>query len=126
MENQLEIARETRSIEKAYTALDNGLLSFVADKLRINKDLSTAEKYTLLTAFVEDITDSVRVAHGLIFDHAGVDKTASKLAEVYNNLLDQYGYKDKQAELQERERQNAEAREEWIRANSPKSPLLPN
>ena len=126
MKTQLEIIRETRSIEKAYAALDNGLLAFVADSLRTNKDLSTAEKYTLLTAFVEDITGSIRVTSGPIFDNAGTDKTASKLAEVYDSLVDQYGYKEKQADLQERERVNSEARDEWNRANSPKSPLLPN
>lgn len=126
MTTQITFARETRRIEKAYTALDNGLLAFVADSLRDNKDLSTAEKYTLLTAFVEDITGSVRVTSGPIFDHAEVDKTAGKLAGLYNDLMQQYGYAEKQADLQEQDRLNMEAWAEWDRENSPKSPLLPN
>lgn len=126
MTTQITFARETRRIEKAYTALDNGLLAFVADRLRDNKDLSTAEKYTLLTAFVEDITGSIRVTSGPIFDKADADKTAGKLAALYNNLLQQYGYEEKRKDLLAQEYRNDEARAEWDREHSPKSPLLPN
>lgn len=126
MTTQIDFIRETRRIEKAYTALDNGLLAFVADSLRDNKDLSTAEKYTLLTAFVEDLTGSIRVTSGPIFDKAEVDKTAGKLAALYNDLLEQYDYNEKRKALQEQEYRNNEARAEWNRENSPKSPLLPN
>lgn len=124
--SQLDFAQETRSIENAFAALDKDFLAFVADNIRTDKELSTAEKYTLLTAFIEDITGSIRVTSGPLFDNAATNETASKLVKVYNGLMTEYGYEEKQNELRERQYQNSKAWDEWNRANSPKSPLLPN
>ena len=126
MKNEMYFARKTRKLEKEYVKIDNEYLAFVADKLRLNKDLSTAEKYTLLTAFVEEITTGGSIVYHGIFDAPSTDKTASKLIDIMRQYDSEFELTEKRESIKMREIALNKEREEWNIANSPKSSLLPN
>lgn len=126
MKNEMYFARETRNIEKQAEKVEREFLSFVADKLRLADDLSTAEKYTLLTAFVEEFATGGGVVLHSIWEASGADKTASKLADVMHQYDLEFGLEEKREAIREKENTLFEEREAWDKENSPKSPLLPD
>lgn len=126
MKTQLDFVRETRRLEKATADVEKGFLYFVADKLRTDKNLTTAEKYTVLTAIIEEQTRGAWiVAHG-IYDNAGVDPEATKLAGVIDDLKAKYNLAGRLDVINTAMAENDETFRAWNEEHSEKSPLLPN
>lgn len=126
MKDEMYFARETRNLERQAEKVERDFLSFVADKLRLADDLTTAEKYTLLTAFVEEFTTGGGVVSHSIFEASGADKTASKLAGVMHKYDLAFSLEEKRDAIREKEYALAEERREWDKENCPVSPLLPD
>lgn len=126
MKKQLDFIRETRRLEKQSAEIEKGFLIFVSDKLRQTDALTTAEKYTLLTAFVEEFTTGGGVVSHSIFEMSGADKTASKLADIMHSYDLEYGLEEKREAIAAALQKNDNEWAEWDKANSPVSPLLPN
>ena len=124
----LYFARNYRNLEKQDEQIKNGFLAFVAENLQNRSDLITAEKYTLLTAFVEDITGDREFGPITlnIFDRVEIDKTAAKLANIHNDLMSDYKFTEKMEDIRIRTLQLDEESRKWDSENLPKSPLLPN
>ena len=125
MKTQIDLARETRNLEKRAEKLDKDFLAFVSDRLRQADDLTTAEKYTLLTAFVEEVTAGGGIVSRNIFELSGADKTASKLSAVMHQYDIDFCYEEKRDEIAEALQDNAARFSAWDQANSGKSQLLP-
>lgn len=105
MKDQMYFARERRNIEREYARIENEFLAFVAENLR-TADLTTAEKYTLLTAFVEDITGDIynRGQFAQMSDATPKDKTAVKLLAIRDSYIKEYSYQEKMDAIVARER----------------------
>lgn len=126
MTKQIEFARETRRLEKQADQIEKGFLAFVSEQLQDAADLSTAEKYTILTAFVEEFTTGGGSVYYRIIEMSGVDETASKLAAVMHQYDLAYGFEEKRDEVRAQMAQNDTAFEKWYKENTPASPLFPN
>lgn len=105
MKDQMYFARERRNIEREYARIENEFLAFVAEELR-TADLTTAEKYTLLTAFVEDMTGDIytRGQFARMEDNTPMDKTAVKLLAIRDSYIKEYSYQEKMDAIVARER----------------------
>ena len=126
MKNEMYFARETRNIEKQAEKVEREFLAFAADKLRLADDLTTSEKYTILTAFVEEFATGGGVVSRSIWEASGADKTASKLTDVMHKYDLEFGLEEKRDAIQVKTNTLMNERREWDKANSPTSPLLPN
>lgn len=123
MKTQLDFIRETRKLEREAADLEKAYLAYIIAELRKNSDLTTADKYTLLYAFVDDFAGK-----GDEFAWLGdsVTVTAHVIMNVRRRLAEAFGIDKKRADIDRRMAENDRAFAEWDRANSPASPLLPN
>lgn len=127
MKDQMYFMREYRNNERAYARVTNEFLAFVAEKLRTT-DLSTSEKYTLLTAFVEDMTGDIytRGQFAQMEDNTPMDKTAVKLLAIRDDFLKEYGYQEKMDSISAREREldNESSKQHYEDMKNAGSPLF--
>ena len=125
MKSQIEFAAVTRMLEKQYAKVISGFLAYAADRLQ-TEALTTAEKYTLLTAFVEEYTTGEGSVSFRIAEMSGVDETATKLAAIMAEYKQAYGLDEKLTAISEQMTANNQSFAEWEKANRPQSPLFPN
>lgn len=125
MKTQLDFIRTTRALERETVELEKAYMLFISETLQKDTDLSTAEKYTLLTAFVDELAGDGGM-FDYIFEKAESDKTAMRLTSAYERITISFGIAEKRADIHQRMAANNKAFSEWNQANSPKSPLLPN
>lgn len=125
MKTQLDFIRETRKLEREAADLEKAYLAYIIAELRKDADLTTADKYTLLTAFVDDFAGNGD-EFAWIFDYAPNYVTARVLTNAYERLATGFGITEKRESIRARMQANNNAFAEWDRQNSPQSPLLPN
>lgn len=125
MKTQLDFIRETRKLEREAADLEKAYLAYIIAELRKSSDLTTADKYTLLYAFVDDFAGKGD-EFAWIFDYSPSYPTARVLTNAYERLSRGFCIAEKRADINRRMAENDRAFAEWNQANSPASPLLPN
>ena len=122
MDTQITFARETRRLEKEYTNVRKQFLIF-ANQQVAKADISDADKFRLLSSFLGDYASETAVSTGRCYVTLDLPDHLAALHDGIEKSFDLEGKLDKIAQEQN---ENNKAWSEWSKANSPKSPLLPN
>lgn len=122
MNTQIDFARETRRLEMKYTDVRKQFLIY-ANQKTAKADISDADKFRLLSAFLGDYASETAVVDGRCYVTKDLP---DHLMNLHDSIEKSFDLAVKLDLIDYEMTKNAIAFDEWEKSNSPKSPLLPN
>lgn len=122
MNTQIDFARETRRLEMKYTDVRKQFLIY-ANQKTAKADISDADKFRLLSAFLGDYASETAVVDGRCYVTKDLP---DHLRDLHDSIEKSFDLETKLDLIDYEMTKNAVAWDAWKKDNSPKSPLLPN